>query len=98
MPNHQASYNSKQKIEPPEIMSKYFRQIHQFAKIQIDKDETSFNRITIQKNTQINRGDIIGLVGKAGQTTGYHLHYEIRRNNRVIDPLLYFYPEKQILD
>lgn len=39
MPNHQASYNSKQKIEPPEIMSKYFRQIHQFAKIQIDKDE-----------------------------------------------------------
>ena len=56
------------------------------------------SRITIQKNTQINRGDIIGLVGKTGRTTGYHLHYEIRRNNRVIDPLLYFYPEKQILD
>ncbi|HIG47077.1 MAG TPA: M23 family metallopeptidase, partial [candidate division Zixibacteria bacterium] len=50
-------------------------------------------RITIQKNTQINRSDVIGLVGKTGQTTGCHLHYEIRRNNRVIDPVLYSCPE-----
>lgn len=39
MPDHEASYNSNSKLEPPMILSKYFRQIHQFGKSQIVKDD-----------------------------------------------------------
>ena len=37
MPDHEASYNSNSKLESPRILSKYFRQIHQFGKSQIVK-------------------------------------------------------------
>jgi murein DD-endopeptidase MepM/ murein hydrolase activator NlpD len=42
----------------------------------------------------VKRGDIIGLVGNTGRATGYHLHYEIRRNKIPTDPTSYFFPEK----
>lgn len=32
-------------------------------------------------------GEVIGAVGKTGKATGYHLHFEIRRNGRPVDPL-----------
>lgn len=32
-------------------------------------------------------GKVIGFVGTTGRSTGYHLHYEVRKNNRVIKPL-----------
>ncbi len=56
------------------------------------------SQITIQENTQVKRGDIIGLVGDTGRATGYHLHYEIRRNNRATDPSSHFFPEKSVVD
>lgn len=32
-------------------------------------------------------GKVIGFVGKTGRSTGYHLHYEVRKNNQVVKPL-----------
>ncbi|MEG0580231.1 MAG: M23 family metallopeptidase, partial [Niameybacter sp.] len=32
-------------------------------------------------------GKIIGFVGTTGRSTGYHLHYEVRKNNKVVKPL-----------
>jgi len=43
-------------------------------------------RVTVNKGDRVRRGDRIGLVGKSGNATGYHLHYEVRRHVRPVDP------------
>lgn len=35
----------------------------------------------------VNRGDQIGQVGATGKATGYHLHYEVLANGRLLNPL-----------
>ena len=37
----------------------------------------------------VQRGDRIGLVGSTGRSTGPHLHYEVRRADRAVNPLEY---------
>lgn len=37
----------------------------------------------------VNQGDVIGLVGSTGWSTGPHLHFEIRKDGTRVDPLQY---------
>ena len=41
----------------------------------------------------VKRGDIIGYVGSTGLSTGPHLHYEIHKDGKPIDPISYFYQD-----
>ena len=41
----------------------------------------------IKAGTRVKQGQIIGYIGSTGRSTGPHLHYEIRRKGRRINPL-----------
>lgn len=48
------------------------------------------SKILVKKGQKVKRGDVIGLVGNTGTSTGPHLHYEVRKNNRPIDPVNFY--------
>jgi len=44
------------------------------------------SRSLVKVGQKVKRGDIVGLVGMTGRTTAPHLHYEVRRNDRPMNP------------
>jgi hypothetical protein len=47
--------------------------------------------IHVKKGSRVKRGELIGKVGSTGTSTGSHLHYEITKNNKLVNPLSCFY-------
>ncbi len=43
----------------------------------------------VKKGDLVTRGQVIGLVGSSGRSTGPHLHYEIARNGKSVNPYKY---------
>ena len=41
----------------------------------------------VRKGKRVRQGQVIGYVGSTGRSTGPHLHYEIHRNGKQINPL-----------
>ncbi len=41
----------------------------------------------VEKGAKVKRGQVIGLVGNSGRSTGPHLHYEILYNQKSVNPL-----------
>lgn len=41
----------------------------------------------VSKGDVVTIGKVIGFVGSTGRSTGNHLHFEVRKNNKIIKPL-----------
>lgn len=45
------------------------------------------NRRLVNKGDTIKQGQLIGLMGTTGKSTGVHLHYEVHKNGKILKPL-----------
>lgn len=44
------------------------------------------SKVNVKVGQMINTGQVLGLVGSTGHSTGNHLHYEVRKNGKPINP------------
>ncbi|MEK6772434.1 MAG: M23 family metallopeptidase [Bdellovibrionota bacterium] len=45
------------------------------------------DKISVREGQLLKQGQVLGLMGRTGRSTGVHLHFEIRRNKGPVDPL-----------
>ncbi len=86
------AYNTEIKSATDGIVVKAEKMNYYYGNnIEIEKDGVIFkyahlNQINVNEGDNITQGQVIGLMGATGQATGSHLHFEIRINERTVDP------------
>lgn len=64
--------------------------------INLQKDDLIFEfmhlaKIFVEVGQKVKRGDVIGIMGTTGLSTGVHLHFGVKKNNIYINPLELIY-------
>ncbi|WP_349236015.1 M23 family metallopeptidase [Altererythrobacter sp. TH136] len=54
---------------------------------QIQTRFAHLSRLLVAPGQRVSKGQVVGLVGSTGRSTGPHLHYEIRQAGRAVNPL-----------
>jgi hypothetical protein len=54
-----------------------------------------FDRIDVKAGDEVKQGQAIGLSGGTGHVTGPHVHFELRKNGGVVNPLDYLEPKRE---
>ncbi|MGM0636443.1 MAG: M23 family metallopeptidase [Bacteroidota bacterium] len=49
------------------------------------------DEFAVRYNEEVKRGEIIGYIGNSGRSTAPHLHYEVRRNDKPVNPINYYF-------
>lgn len=51
------------------------------------------NDFKVKKGQKVKRGDIIGTVGNTGSSTAPHIHYEVMKDGKFVNPVNYFFKD-----
>ncbi|MDX2445038.1 MAG: M23 family metallopeptidase [Bacteroidales bacterium] len=49
------------------------------------------NKFNVKRGQKVKRGDVIAFVGNTGVSTAPHLHYEVRQNGKLVNPLNFYF-------
>ena len=47
------------------------------------------HKVSVKKGQHVERGEVIGHMGNSGRSTGNHLHYEVAKNGKNVNPFPY---------
>jgi murein DD-endopeptidase MepM/ murein hydrolase activator NlpD len=47
------------------------------------------DKASVKKGQHVDRGEVIGYMGNSGRSTGHHLHYELAKNGKNVNPFQY---------